>query len=126
MPKLKAALRWIGSSRDDLREFPDEARRNIGFALQFAQAGTKHRSAKPLRGMAGGVLEIVEDHWGDTYRAVYTVQFKKAVYVLHAFKKKSKSGIATPRHEIELIQKRLARAQADYLVFSKTIPETSP
>ena len=124
MPTLKA-LRWIGSSRDDLRDFPDEARRNIGYALQYAQAGTKHPSAKPLRGLEGGVLEIVEDHRGDTYRAVYTIRFKKAVYVLHVFKKKSKSGMATPRHEIELIAARLRRAAEDYREYDQTNPEVA-
>ena len=108
-------LYWIGSSRQDLRDFPDDARRDVGFALSFAQNGLKHPSAKPLKGFGGsGVLEIVEDHRGDTYRAVYTVRFAGAVYVLHAFKKKSKSGIKTPRHELELIARRLKMAEADY------------
>lgn len=113
-PKEKP-VHWIGSSREDLREFPTEARRDIGFALSFAQNGRKHDSAKPLKGFKGaGVLEIVEDHRGDTYRAIYTVRFASAVYVLHAFKKKSKSGVATPRHEIELVERRLKAAEADY------------
>jgi phage-related protein len=108
-------VHWVASSREDLREFPDEARRDIGFALSFAQRGGKHPSAKPLKGFKGaGVLEIVEDRRGDTYRAVYTVRFAEAVYVLHAFKKKSKSGIKTPQHELELIGKRLKMAEADY------------
>jgi phage-related protein len=108
-------VHWIGSSREDLREFPAEARRDIGFALSFAQNGRKHPSAKPLKGFKGaGVLEILEDHRGDTYRVVYTVRFALAVYVLHAFKKKSKSGIGTPRHEMELVERRLKVAEADY------------
>src|SRR5437016_4598293 len=86
MAPLKG-LRWIGRSREDVRQVPDEARRNIGYALHFAQAGTKHPSAKPLQGLGAGVLEIVEDHEGSTYRAVYTVRFTEAVYVLHVFKK---------------------------------------
>jgi phage-related protein len=111
MEKLKP-LRWIGRSRQALREFPAQVRREIGYALQFAQAGTKHPSAKPLRGFGGaGVLEIVEDFDGSTYRAVYTVRFAGAVYVLHAFQKKSKSGIATPKKEIDLIRNRLNRAE---------------
>jgi phage-related protein len=113
-PKEKP-VHWIGSSRQDLRDFPAEARRDIGFALSFAQAGRKHSSAKPLKGFKGsGVLEIVEDHRGDAYRAVYTVRFALAVYVLHVFKKKSKSGIATPRYEMELVERRLKAAAVDY------------
>jgi phage-related protein len=108
-------VRWIGSSRDDLRDFPAEARRNIGYALHFAQMGDKHSSAKPLQGFGGaGVLEIVEDHDGDTYRAVYTVRFAEVVYVLHTFQKKSKRGVKTPQREIDLIKARLQRAEDDY------------
>jgi len=108
-------VRWIGRSREDLREFPDDARRDIGYALSFAQRGAKHPSAKPLKGFKGaGVLEIVEDHRGETYCVVYTVRFAELVYVLHAFMKKSKSGIKTPQHEIALIEKRLKAAEADY------------
>lgn len=113
-PKEKP-VHWIGSSREDLRQFPAEARRDIGFALSFAQTGGKHSSAKPLKGFKGaGVLEIVEDHRGDAYRAIYTVRFASAVYVLHVFKKKSKSGIATPRHEMELVERRLKVAEMDH------------
>jgi phage-related protein len=121
-------LRWVGSSRADLRAFPAEARRNVGFALDFAQNGGKHPAAKPLRGFKGaGVLEVVEDHDGDTYRAIYTVRFARAVYVLHAFKKKSKTGIKTPKHEIDLIKKRLKLAEADYARWIKeTHNETTP
>jgi phage-related protein len=90
-------------------------RREVGFALSFAQMGEKHPSAKPLKGFKGaGVLEIVEDFRGDTYRAIYTVRFTDVVYVLHAFMKKSKSGIKTPKHELELIESRLKWAGADY------------
>src|SRR5579864_8732503 len=108
-------LRWVGSSRDDLRQFPEEVRKEIGHSLHFAQMGDKHPSAKPLKGFTGaGVLEVVENFAGDTYRAVYTVRFPKAIYVLHVFQKKSKSGVKTPKHEIELIEARLKRAKADY------------
>lgn len=104
-------LAWIGSSKRDLLDFPETVKDLMGFALYVAQAGGKHPSAKPLKGFGGaGILEIVEDHHGDTYRAVYTVRFGDAVYVLHAFQKKSKSGIATPQKEIELIKTRLLRA----------------
>ncbi len=105
-------LEWVGRSQDDLKEFPVAVRRDIGFALYFAQMGEKHPSAKPLKGFGGaGVLEVVEDFDGNTYRAVYTVRFVDAVYVLHAFQKKSKKGIATPKQDIELIRKRLQIAE---------------
>ena len=108
-------IRWIGSSRDDLRAFPEEVRLRVGGALWEAQLGRKARWAKPLKAFGGaGVLEVVDDFDGDTFRAVYTVRFAGVVYVLHAFQKKSKSGIATPRHEIELIKQRLNRAKEDY------------
>lgn len=108
-------VRWIGSSRDDVRGFPEPVRLRIGGALWEAQIGRKAPWAKPLKGFGGaGVLEIVDDHDGDTYRAVYTVRFASVVYVLHAFQKKSKRGIATPQHEIALIQQRLRRAEEDH------------
>ncbi|MDX2142817.1 MAG: type II toxin-antitoxin system RelE/ParE family toxin [Rhodospirillaceae bacterium] len=105
-------LEWIGRSHEDLKEFPAEVQRDIGFALYFAQVGDKHPTAKPLKGFGGaGVLEVVEDFDGDTYRAVYTVRFADAVYVLHVFQKKAKKGIATPRHELDLIRRRLRIAE---------------
>lgn len=107
-------IHWVGPSKRDLLAFPVAVRREIGFALYFAQNGEKHPSAKPLKGFAGaGVLEVVEDHRGDTYRAVYTVRFANAVYVLHAFMKKSKSGIRTPTKELDLIEARLKLARQD-------------
>ena len=119
-PLNEKPIFWIAGSRDDLRRFPDEARRDIGFALSFAQRAEKHPSAKPLKGYKGaGVLEIVEDHRGDTYRAVYTVRFAEVVYVLHVFMKKSTSGIKTPKHELDLIEKRLKAAEADYRLWLK-------
>jgi phage-related protein len=102
---------WIGSSLKDLLAMPSEVRRHIGFALRAVQAGEKPAAAKPLKGFGGaGVLEIVDDHDGDTYRTVYTVKIAKAVYVLHCFKKKSNQGIATPKREIDLIKQRLKEA----------------
>lgn len=90
-------------------------RQEIGYALYFAQMGDKHPASKPLRGFGGAsVLEVVEHHDGDTYRAVYTVRFADAIYVLHSFKKKSKKGAKTPRREIALIKERLKRAEEDY------------
>jgi phage-related protein len=108
-------LFWMGSSRADLREFPEEVRQVMGFALRQAQLGRKHRDAKVLKGFGGaGVLEIVEDHDGDTYRAVYTVKFAGSVYVLHAFQKKSKKGIKTPTAEMNVIRQQLKAAEKDH------------
>jgi phage-related protein len=102
----------VGSSRKDLSGFPLDVRQVMGFALYLAQTGEKHLAAKPLKGFGGaGVLEVVEDHDGDTFRAVYTVKFASAVYVLHAFQKKSKSGIKTPQTDIDLIKQRLKLAE---------------
>jgi phage-related protein len=103
---------WVGASRRNVRRFPREVRRDVGRALYAAQQGETDPAAKPLRGFGGGsVLEIVASHHGDTWRAVYTVRYPEAVYVLHAFQKKSKSGIATPKKDMMLIQQRLAEAQ---------------
>ncbi len=108
-------VRWIGSSRDDLRAFPEAVRLRVGGALWEAQLGRKAAWAKPLKGFGGaGVLEVVDDHDGDTYRAVYTVRLAGMVYVLHAFRKKSKSGVGTPRREIALVEQRLKRAGEDH------------
>jgi len=109
-------VRWVASSRDDLRKFPDAVKDEVGFALFTAQRGGKHPAAKPLKGFGGaGVVEIVEDHDGNTYRAVYTVRFAGIVYVLDAFQKKSKKGAATPKHDIERIKSRLAIARQHYI-----------
>ena len=104
---------WVGSSRRDFGSFPDAVKSEMGYALFVAQNGGLHRRAKPMKGMSGaGVVEIVADHRGDTFRSVYTVRFSNAVYVLHVFQKKSKSGIATPLAEIRLIEQRLKQAVA--------------
>lgn len=114
-------MRWIGSSKDDVSEFPEDVRQRVGGALWEAQIGRKAPYAKPLKGFGdAGVLEIVDDFDGDTFRAVYTVRFAKAVYVLHAFQKKSKRGAATPRTELDLIDQRLRRAREDYEQWSKS------
>lgn len=106
-------LHWVGSSKKDLLAMPDDVQDVFGFALHQAQEGGKHPQAKPLKGFAGaGVLEVVEDYDGDTYRAVYTVKFGAAVYALHCFQKKSTKGIETPKHDIDLIKARLNAAQA--------------
>ncbi len=103
---------WVGSSRKDLRRFPDPIQREVGYANYVAQRGGKHRDAKVLTGFGGaGVLEVVEDFRGDTFRAVYTLKFSDSVYVLHAFQKKSKSGRETPRRDVELIEQRLREAE---------------
>jgi phage-related protein len=108
-------LVFIGSSRNDLREFPEEVRQEIGYALYEVQMGGKPAEAKPLKGFGGeGVLEIIENYFGDTYRAVYTVKFAKTIYVLHCFQKKSKKGIKTPQHETDLIGQRLKAAEEEY------------
>ena len=115
MSESHKELRWIGSSLDDLRALPAEVKLVFGFALRQAQAGGRHPRAKPLKGQGGaGVLEIVESHDGDAYRAVYTVKFSSAVYVLHAFQKKSHKGAETPKPDLELIQQRLKAAEADH------------
>ncbi|MCY3636365.1 MAG: type II toxin-antitoxin system RelE/ParE family toxin [bacterium] len=104
-------LVWVGPSKEVLTNFPASVRRHLGFALYQAQAGLKHRDSKPLKGLGSSVLEVVSRHDGDTYRAVYTVRWKAAVYVLHAFQKKAKRGTVTPKPEIELIQRRLRAAE---------------
>ncbi len=114
MPKLRPLV-WVGRSLEELREFPATVRRNIGYALQFAQAGTRHPSAKPLKGFGGGgVLEVVQEYAGGAYHAVYTVRFEEAVYVLHAFQKKSRAGVKTPKKEIDLVRDRLRRAEEEH------------
>ncbi|MCW5679552.1 MAG: type II toxin-antitoxin system RelE/ParE family toxin [Anaerolineales bacterium] len=106
-------LEWIGSSYKDLMELPAEVRKFIGFALHFAQQGDQHPAAKVLKGFGGaGVLEVVENDAGGTYRAVYTVRFEEAVFVLHCFQKKSKSGIATPKADMDVVRARLKMAEA--------------
>jgi phage-related protein len=106
--RLLRPVRWVASSRRHLRALPKSVRQKVGFALYLAQHGQKHESAKPLRAFGGaGVLEVVEDYDRGTYRAVYTVRFSEAVYVLHVFQKKSKHGIATPKRDLELIRARL-------------------
>ena len=105
-------LVWIGGAKQDLKDFPQPVQRAIGFALYRAQKGRTPVTAKPLKGFGGAsVLEIVDDWDSATYRAVYTVRLSTAIYVLHAFQKKSTHGIATPRREIELVRARLRQAE---------------
>ena len=107
-------VEWVDSSRADLKRFPDPVRGRMGFAIYQAQTGLQHRDAKPLKGFGSGVLEVVSRYDGDTFRAVYTVRFEAAVYVLHAFQKKAKRGVATPKHELDLVRRRLRVAEQHY------------
>jgi phage-related protein len=110
-PPLKPVT-WVGTSLKDLREFPAPVQDVIGYALYLAQRGGKHQDAKVLSGFGGaGVLEIIKDHRGDTFRAVYTLKYAGKVYVLHAFEMKSKTGRAMPRRDMELIRQRLREAE---------------
>jgi phage-related protein len=112
-------LLWVGSSKRSYCEFPGTVQDNLGFELFLAQTGQHPPSAKPLKGFGSGVLELVEGYDGDTYRAVYAVRFKQAVYVLHAFQKKSKRGIATPKADIDLIRRRLRDAEIHHAEWLK-------
>jgi len=109
-------LHWVGSAKKDLLVFPADAVSDVGYALGVVQQGGMPPSAKPWKGEGGGVLEIVEDHRGDTFRVVYTVRFAQAIYVLHCFQKKSPSGIRTASTDVDLIHERLKLAKADYEV----------
>jgi phage-related protein len=112
MSPLFKPIEWLANTLDELKDFPDEVQQAVGYALYRAQCGEKHPRVKPLKGFAGAsVLEVVQDFDGDTYRAVYTVRFEEIVYVLHVFQKKSKSGVATAKQDIELIEARLKRAR---------------
>lgn len=105
-------LGWVASSKKDLMEFPLDIQKEMGHALYIAQQGGKHKSAKPLKGFGGAaVLEVVQSDGNGTYRAMYTVQFDEVIYVLHAFQKKSKTGIKTPKQDMDLVEKRLIAAQ---------------
>lgn len=109
-------LLWVASSKRDYMEFPVKVQEAFGFELYLAQTGQHPPSAMPLKGLGGGIIELRDAHDGDAYRAVYTVRFKEAVYVLHAFKKKAKRGIATPAHDIAVVERRMKDAQADYAI----------
>ncbi len=103
---------WVGSSHEDWRTFPDDVQDVMGYALHLAQCGNKANNVKPLTGFKGAsVLEITDNYDSDTYRAVYTMKFQEVVYILHAFQKKSKKGIATPKSDIRLIEQRLTKAK---------------
>ncbi|MGH6802151.1 MAG: type II toxin-antitoxin system RelE/ParE family toxin [Methyloceanibacter sp.] len=115
LPTARKPAEFVGSALDDLSLFPNEVKTVMGYAIHIAQIGGIHPNAKPLKGFGGaGVLEISDDHDGDTYRAVYTVKFASVVYVLHAFQKKSKKGIAMPKADRDLIESRLRVAKDHY------------
>jgi phage-related protein len=108
-------VEWVASALDNLKDFPEEVQQAVGYALYRAQCGEKHPNSKPLKGFKGAsVLEVVQDFDSDTYRAVYTIKFEQALYVLHVFQKKSKHGIETAKQDIELIEARLKRAKEHY------------
>jgi len=109
MKEIKMIV-WIGSSLEQLKKFPNAVKDEIGFALHRAQEGKKHHNAKPLKGF-NGVFEIINSYQTDAYRAVYAIKLGSSLYVLHIFKKKSKSGIKTPKRDMEMIKKRLQEAQ---------------
>lgn len=113
-PKGETPVHWVGSSKDDLRGFPQDVVDDMGYALGVAQLGGKHPSAKYWKGEGAGVFELVERFDGNTYRAVYTVRFEGVIYVLHAFQKKSPSGIRTAKTDVDLVGERLKRAQEHY------------
>jgi phage-related protein len=113
--QVRKPLKWVGSAKRDLDAMPEDVKDVFGHAIDLAQAGGKHQDAKVLTGFgSAGVLEVVDDHQGDTYRAVYSVKFAGWVYVLHCFQKKSKSGILTPKPDMELIISRLKAAKQDF------------
>jgi len=113
MATLEQPLVWVGGSKKDLMALPADVRKFFGHASDFAQRGDRHDAAKVLKGFGGaGVLEVVEDNLGGTYRAVYTVKFEAAVFVLHCFQKKSKRGAATPQEDMDIIRARLKFAEA--------------
>jgi phage-related protein len=114
LSKGEKPLDWVGSSKKDFLTFPEPVKDEMGNALGLAQFGGKHPSAKPWKGQGPGVFELVEDHDGNTYRAVYVVRFKEVVYVLHAFQKKSPRGVKTAQIDVELVERRLKIAQLDY------------
>ncbi|MBE0593192.1 MAG: type II toxin-antitoxin system RelE/ParE family toxin [Gemmatimonadales bacterium] len=114
MPERRKLLYWEGSSKKDFKEFPVPVQKDMGVALFVVQLGRTPESAKPWKGLGSGVHELVEDHRGDTFRAVYTVRIGDAVHVLHAFQKKSRSGVATPQPDVKLIEKRLKAVLARY------------
>ena len=111
-------IKWVGSAKRDLDAMPEDVKDAFGYAIDLAQAGGKHPDAKPLSGFgSAGVIEVVEDHRGDTFRAVYTVRLAGWIYVLHCFQKKSKGGIKTPKEDLEVIRIRMKAAAQDHVLW---------
>lgn len=104
---MRRPLFWEGSSRKDFKRFPVSVQKDMGVALFVVQLGGTPPSVKVWKGLGSGVYELVEDHRGDTYRAVYTIKIAEGIHVLHAFQKKSKSGLKTPGPDVDLIERRL-------------------
>ncbi len=120
MSEKRKVLYWEGSSKKDFREFPVSVQKDMGVALFVVQLGGTPDSAKFWKGLGSGVYELVDDYRGDTFRAIYTVRVGDAVHVLHAFQKKSKSGISTPQSDVELIEQRLKAVLARYAASGRT------
>lgn len=120
MTQKRKLLYWEGASKKDFKTFPIDVQKDMGVALFVVQLGGTPDSAKPWKGHGAGVYGLVEDHRGDTFRAVYAVRIGDAVHVLHAFQKKSKSGIATPQPDVALIEKRLKAVLARYGTSGRT------
>lgn len=112
-------LVWEGSAKKDFKEFPVEVQKDLGVALFIVQLGATPLSAKAWKGLGSGVFELVDDYFGNAYRTVYTLRIRDSVHVLHAFQKKSKSGIATPRHDVRLIESRLRALMARHRIFKR-------
>lgn len=113
-PHGERPLDWVGSAKKDFLAFPEAVKNDMGYALAVVQLGGQPPSAKPWKGQGAGVFELVENHDGDSYRAVYTVRFREVIYVLHAFQKKSPKGIKTAQSDVALVARRLKAAQQDY------------
>ena len=124
LTQIRKPLKWVGSAKRDLDAMPEEVKDVFGHAIDVAQAGGKHLDAKVLTGFgSAGVLEVVEDFRGDTFRAVYTVRFAGWIYVLHCFQKKSRSGSKTPKEDLNLINLRLKAARQDYELWLSSLGE---
>lgn len=124
MDNIDKPLTWIGSSKDDLLDLPRKVQREVGYALYLAQLGLESTNVKPLTGFGGrGVLEVIEDDTGGTYRAIYTVKFKESVYVLHVFQKKSKKSRETPKEEMDIVKNRLKIAEQKHEEWLKKVKD---
>jgi phage-related protein len=117
---MRKTLEWIGSTKRDILKLPKEIREDFGYALYLAECGDKSPHAKLFSNVGGGVFEIVENFDGNTYRAMYTVRFKEAIYVLHVFQKKSKKGIATPQADVEMVRRRFQIAKELHDAYEKS------